>query len=58
MPAPGAASNRPLPFSQRRIWVLPRIFRGKSVGWQNSIAQIAAILVLGLSFAAFLTLQR
>ena len=47
-----------LPFSQRRVWVLPRIFRGKSVGWQNSIAQIAAILVLGLSLAAFLTLQR
>lgn len=47
-----------LPFSQRRIWVLPPTFRGKSVGWQNSIAQIAAILVLGLSLAAFLTLQR
>jgi len=47
-----------LPFSQRRVWVLPRIFRGKSVGWQNSIAQIAAVLVLGLSLAAYLTLQR
>jgi membrane-bound metal-dependent hydrolase YbcI (DUF457 family) len=47
-----------LPFSQRRVWLLPRIFRGKSAGWQNGIAQIAAILVLGISLAAFLTLQR
>ena len=47
-----------LPFSQRRVWVLPKIFRGKSVGWQNGVAQIVAIMVLGVSLAAFLTLQR
>jgi membrane-bound metal-dependent hydrolase YbcI (DUF457 family) len=47
-----------LPFSQRRVWVLPRIFRGKSVGWQNGVAQVAAILVLGISLAAFLTFRR
>ena len=47
-----------LPFSQRRVWVLPKIFRGKSVGWQNGVAQVLAIMVLGVSLAAFLTLQR
>jgi membrane-bound metal-dependent hydrolase YbcI (DUF457 family) len=47
-----------LPFSQRRVWVLPKIFRGKSVGWQNGVAQVIAIMVLGVSLAAFLTLQR
>jgi membrane-bound metal-dependent hydrolase YbcI (DUF457 family) len=47
-----------LPFSQRRVWVLPKIFRGKSVGWQNGVAQIIAIMVLGVSLATFLTLQR
>ncbi|HEX3302808.1 MAG TPA: metal-dependent hydrolase [Thermomicrobiales bacterium] len=47
-----------LPFSQRRVWVLPKIFRGKSVGWQNGVAQVIAIMVLGVSLATFLTLQR
>ncbi|HET7055918.1 MAG TPA: hypothetical protein VFI12_05610, partial [Thermomicrobiales bacterium] len=47
-----------LPFTQRRVWVLPRLFRGKSVGWQNTIAQAAAVIVLGISLAGFLTLQR
>lgn len=47
-----------LPFSRRRIWLLPRLFRGKSVGWQNGIAQVTAVIVLGISLAGFLTLQR
>jgi membrane-bound metal-dependent hydrolase YbcI (DUF457 family) len=47
-----------LPFSRRRIWLLPRVFRGKSVGWQNGIAQVAAVIVLGISLAGFITLQR
>ena len=47
-----------LPFTRRRVWVLPRLFRGKSVGWQNGLAQIAAVIVLGISLAAYLTLQR
>jgi membrane-bound metal-dependent hydrolase YbcI (DUF457 family) len=47
-----------LPFTQRRVWVLPRLFRGKSVGWQNGVAQVVAVIVLGISLAGFLTLQR
>jgi membrane-bound metal-dependent hydrolase YbcI (DUF457 family) len=47
-----------LPFSQRRVWVLPRLFRGKSVGWQNGIAQLASLVVLGISLAGFVTLHR
>jgi membrane-bound metal-dependent hydrolase YbcI (DUF457 family) len=53
------AGIRPaLPFSQRKMWVLPRLFRGKSVGWQNGLAQIASVIVLGISLAGFLTLHR
>jgi membrane-bound metal-dependent hydrolase YbcI (DUF457 family) len=47
-----------LPFSQRKVWVLPKLFRGKSVGWQNKLAQFAAIVVLGVAVAMFLTIQR
>lgn len=47
-----------LPFSQRRVWALPRVFRGKSVGWQNNIAQVASICVIGVAVAMFITLQR
>jgi membrane-bound metal-dependent hydrolase YbcI (DUF457 family) len=47
-----------LPFSQRKVWVLPKLFRGKSVGWQNKLAQLAAIVVLGVAVAMFLTIQR
>jgi membrane-bound metal-dependent hydrolase YbcI (DUF457 family) len=47
-----------IPFSQRRIWLLPRLFRGKSVGWQNGLAQIASVIVLGVALAGFITLHR
>jgi membrane-bound metal-dependent hydrolase YbcI (DUF457 family) len=47
-----------LPFSQRKMWVLPRVFRGKSVGWQNGVAQIASMVVLGISLAGFLALRH
>ena len=47
-----------LPFSQRKIWVLPKVFRGKSVGWQNGVAQIVAVVVIGISLAMFITIQR
>ena len=46
-----------LPFSQRKMWLLPRRFRGKSVGWQNGIAQVASVIVLGISLAGFLALR-
>lgn len=46
-----------LPFSQRKMWLLPRLFRGKSVGWQNGIAQIAAVIVLGIALAGFLAMR-
>ncbi|MDQ2683816.1 MAG: metal-dependent hydrolase, partial [Chloroflexota bacterium] len=35
-----------LPLSQRKIWLLPRIFRGRSVGWQNGVARFVALVVL------------
>jgi membrane-bound metal-dependent hydrolase YbcI (DUF457 family) len=47
-----------LPFSQRKVWVLPRVFRGKSVGWQNRVAQGVSILAIGLSLAMFITIRR
>jgi len=47
-----------LPFSQRKVWVLPKRFRGKSAGWQNGIAQLASFVIIGLATAVFLTIQR
>jgi membrane-bound metal-dependent hydrolase YbcI (DUF457 family) len=47
-----------IPFSQRRIWLLPRLFRGKSVGWQNGIARAASVIVLGVALAGFVSLRR
>jgi membrane-bound metal-dependent hydrolase YbcI (DUF457 family) len=46
-----------LPFTRRKFWLLPRLFRGKSVGWQNGLAQIAAVIVLGISLAGFIALH-
>jgi membrane-bound metal-dependent hydrolase YbcI (DUF457 family) len=46
-----------LPFSQRKIWVLPKLFRAKSVGWQNGVAQLTAIVVIGIAVAMFLTIR-
>ena len=59
----GDACNRggiqpALPFSRRRIWVLPRLFRGRSVGWQNGVAQIGAVIVLGVALAGYISLHR
>ena len=47
-----------LPFSQRKVWILPRGFRGKSVGWQNGVAKIVSIIVIGIALGLFITLQR
>ena len=47
-----------LPFSQRKIWVLPKLFRGHSVGWQNRVAQLASLIVIGVALAIFITFQR
>ena len=47
-----------LPFTQRKVWVLPRVFRGKSVGWQNGVAQVVSVAVLGLALAVFVTIRR
>jgi hypothetical protein len=37
--------------------VLPKLFRGKSVGWQNGIARFVSVIVTGIALAAFLTIQ-
>ena len=47
-----------LPFSQRKVWILPKWFRGKSVGWQNHVAQIASVCLIGVALALFITIQR
>ena len=36
-----------LPFSRRRVWVLPRVLRGRSDGWLNGVAGVVSILLLG-----------
>src|SRR6188472_3012198 len=46
-----------IPLWQRKIWVLPRIFRGKSVGWQNGVARLASVILIGASVGLFLSLQ-
>ena len=46
-----------IPLWQRKIWVLPRIFRGKSVGWQNGVARLASVILIGASLGLFLSLQ-
>jgi hypothetical protein len=46
-----------LPFTRRKLWLLPRLFRGKSVGWQNGMAQVAAVIVIGIALAAFIALH-
>ena len=46
-----------LPFSQRKVWVLPKLFRGKSVGWQNGIARFVSVVIIGLALGVFVTIQ-
>lgn len=46
-----------IPLWQKKIWVLPRIFRGKSVGWQNGIARLASVILIGLSLGLFVAVQ-
>lgn len=43
-----------LPFFRRRVWLLPRLFRGRSEGAVNVIGRIAAVLVLGFALAIYL----
>jgi len=44
-----------LPFHRGRFWLLPRFFRTRSDGAINGLGQLAAIVVLGLALAAYLS---
>lgn len=46
-----------LPLSKRRWWLLPRFARGRSDGRLNGLARVAAVVLIGLSLAVFLTLR-
>jgi membrane-bound metal-dependent hydrolase YbcI (DUF457 family) len=46
-----------LPIWDRKVWLLPRLFRGKSVGWQNTVACLASAVIMGISLGIFLTIQ-
>jgi membrane-bound metal-dependent hydrolase YbcI (DUF457 family) len=46
-----------LPLLQRKVWVLPKWFRGKSVGWQNGVARIVSVIVIGISLGVFIARQ-
>ena len=46
-----------LPLSRRRYWLLPRFLRGRSDGWLNGVARLAAVVLLGTCLAAFLILR-
>lgn len=43
-----------LPLSKHRYWLLPKFLRGRSDGWLNGVARLAAVVVLGVCLAAFL----
>jgi membrane-bound metal-dependent hydrolase YbcI (DUF457 family) len=45
-----------LPFFRWRFWLLPRWFRGRSDGAINFIGRVAAVLMLGLALAVYLSL--
>jgi membrane-bound metal-dependent hydrolase YbcI (DUF457 family) len=45
-----------LPFVRRRFWLLPRFFRGRSDGAINVIGRVAAVLVLGVALAIYLSI--
>ena len=46
-----------LPLSKRRYWLLPKFLRGRSDGWLNGIARLAAVMVLGGCLAVFLMIR-
>ena len=46
-----------LPFWQKKMWIVPRLFRGKSVGWQNHFATAAAVIVIGVCLGGWVALQ-
>ena len=46
-----------LPLWQKKMWLLPRIFRGKSVGWQNGVMRMASVILIGASLAVFIVYQ-
>ena len=46
-----------LPLSKRRWWLLPRFLRGRSEGWLNGVARLAAIVVMGVSLAVFVIVR-
>lgn len=47
-----------LPFSQRKIWLLPRFARGTSVGRLNLFAKMISQVLIGVSLALFVMVQR
>ena len=42
-----------LPLSKRRYWLLPKTLRGRSDGWLNGVARLAAVVLLGMCLAVF-----
>jgi len=46
-----------LPLSRRRVWILPRFARGRSDGWLNGLARLAAVAVLGIALGMVLILR-
>lgn len=46
-----------LPFSKRRVWLLPSLFRSRSDGWLNGLMRLGAVVLLGICLAIFLLLQ-
>lgn len=46
-----------LPLAKRRFWLLPRVLRGRSEGWLNGVARLAAVVVVGVAMAVFVLLN-
>jgi membrane-bound metal-dependent hydrolase YbcI (DUF457 family) len=43
-----------LPFWRKRMWLLPRLFRGRSDGWQNAVARFVSAGLIGMSLGVWL----
>lgn len=46
-----------LPLSKRRFWLLPKPLRGRSDGWLNGVARLAAMVLLGCCLAVVLIIR-